>query len=147
VANGVVYVGSGDHNLYEFDAEGKVNCTGTPKTCAPHWTATTGGSLISSPAVANGVVYIGSYGDQLYAFGLERVPPTTSVVQPSNGVTLSGKALLDASASDNVSVSKVDFRITGGNVNNTLIGAAVPTRFGWVYNWNTTSVPKGSRRV
>jgi outer membrane protein assembly factor BamB len=60
VANGVVYVGSGDDNLYALNA-----ATGTPL-----WSYTTGGAVGSSPAVANGVVYVGSGDDNLYAFGL-----------------------------------------------------------------------------
>ena len=55
VANGVVYVGSGDHKLYAFKADG----CGQP-TCPPLWTAATGIAIQSSPAVANGVVYVGS---------------------------------------------------------------------------------------
>jgi outer membrane protein assembly factor BamB len=58
VVNGVVYVGSEDHNLYAFDA-----ASGTTL-----WTATTGGPLDSSPAVVNGVVYVGSGDGSLYAF-------------------------------------------------------------------------------
>ena len=70
VANGVVYVGSANDNLYAFDAAGATGCSGTPKTCAPLWTATTGGSINSSPTVANGVIYVGSADDKLHAFGL-----------------------------------------------------------------------------
>ena len=46
----------------------RTNCTGSPKTCAPLWTAATGGAVFSSPAVAGGVVYVGSLDDKLYAF-------------------------------------------------------------------------------
>jgi hypothetical protein len=67
VANGVVYVGSDDGNLYAFNASG---CGSS--TCAPAWTAFTatagGGGVESSPAVANGVVYVGSVDHKLYAF-------------------------------------------------------------------------------
>jgi outer membrane protein assembly factor BamB len=70
VANGVVYIGSTDTKLYAFDAAGMTSCAGTPKTCAPLWTATTGSSILSSPAVANGVVYIGSNDNKLYAYHL-----------------------------------------------------------------------------
>jgi outer membrane protein assembly factor BamB len=69
VVNGVVYVGSWDANLYAFDANGTIHCSGTPKTCAPLWTAPTGGPIAgSSPAVANGVVYLSSRDTKLYAF-------------------------------------------------------------------------------
>jgi outer membrane protein assembly factor BamB len=68
VANGLVYVGSVDHKLYAFDAAGVVNCSGTPKTCNPLWTATLGNSIFSSPTVSNGVVYVGAADQKLYAF-------------------------------------------------------------------------------
>ncbi len=68
VANGVAYVGSGDGNLYAFDAAGVTNCSGTPVTCTPLWIGPTGTSIDSSPAVANGVVYVGSEDGNLYAF-------------------------------------------------------------------------------
>ena len=68
VANGVVYIGSTDDNLYAFDAGGVTNCSGTPKTCGPLWSAKTGGAIDGAPAVANGVAYVGSTDDNLYAF-------------------------------------------------------------------------------
>ena len=65
---GVVYVGSGNGRLYAFSATGTTGCSGTPKTCRPLWTATTGSGIFSSPAVAGGIVYIGSGDHHLYAF-------------------------------------------------------------------------------
>jgi outer membrane protein assembly factor BamB len=144
VANGVVYVGSFDHKLYAFDAAGNTNCSGNPKTCQPLWMVTTGAELISSPAVSRGAVYVGSHDRKLYAFGLEKVPPTTSILIPSDGATLSGTTTLDATAADNVKVSRVEFRLTGGNYNNALIGVATATYFGWIAQWDTTSVPNGA---
>ena len=74
VANGVVYIASNDSGphdsdgkLWAFDAAGKINCSGTPKSCTPLWSATIGPSF-SSPTVANGVVYVGSDDGNLYAF-------------------------------------------------------------------------------
>jgi outer membrane protein assembly factor BamB len=57
IANGVVYFGSGDHNVYALDA-----ATGTLK-----WKFTTGNVVHASPAVSNGVVYIGSWDRNMYA--------------------------------------------------------------------------------
>jgi hypothetical protein len=144
IANGVVYVGSNNNHIYAFDASSKMKCSGTPKVCSPLWGAKTGGSVASSPAVANGMVYVGSDDHKLYAFGLETTPPVTSVAQPSDGSTVSGTTTLSASASDDVAVSKVEFRLTGGTYNDAVIGVATGTRFGWIFNWNTTSVPNGA---
>jgi glucose dehydrogenase len=55
VANGVVYVGSLDFNVYALKAR-----TGTKL-----WSYQTGLYLQSSPAVANGVVYVGSEDDNV----------------------------------------------------------------------------------
>jgi Bacterial Ig domain len=96
----------------------------------------------SSPVISHGAVYV--HLDKFYAFGLEKVRPTTAILIPSNGATLSGTATLDASASDNVTVSRVEFRLTGGNYTNTLIGVATLTYFGWIFSWDTTSVPNGA---
>ncbi len=49
VVDGVLYVGSGDSNVYAVNAV----------TGAPLWKYATGGGVESSPAVASGVVYAG----------------------------------------------------------------------------------------
>jgi outer membrane protein assembly factor BamB len=61
VANGIVYVGAADGNLYAFDA----------RSGAPVWKAATGGPIYSSPAVADGLVYVGSNDGRVYAFDAE----------------------------------------------------------------------------
>ena len=57
VVNGVVYMGSDDHNVYALNAT----------TGAKLWSFPTGGYVGSSPAVANGVVYVGSWDNSTYA--------------------------------------------------------------------------------
>ena len=61
IADSMVIVGSGDGNVYAFDAA----------SGEEHWRVKTGGRVRSSPAVANGVVYVGSADGFLYAIGLE----------------------------------------------------------------------------
>jgi hypothetical protein len=70
-------------------------------------------------------------------------PPTTSVVLPSNGAVLSGSTYLDASASNATSVK---FLLFGGSYGFAapVICTATPTFFGWLCDWNTTTVPNGS---
>jgi outer membrane protein assembly factor BamB len=56
VANGHVYTGSDDTNLWALDTAGNVS-----------WHFSVQGSIYSSAAVADGVVYVGSSDDNLYA--------------------------------------------------------------------------------
>ncbi|HEV7217554.1 MAG TPA: PQQ-binding-like beta-propeller repeat protein, partial [Terriglobales bacterium] len=56
IANGVVYVGSADHNLYA------INLDGTLK-----WKFKTKSRVTSSPAVIAGIVYFGSWDGNFYA--------------------------------------------------------------------------------
>jgi hypothetical protein len=69
-------------------------------------------------------------------------PPTTNVIVPSNGATLTGSQYLDALASNNVTT--VEFHLTGGTLNNALIATAAPTYYGWLTSWNTTTVANGT---
>lgn len=57
IANGVVYFGSGDHNVYALDV-----ATGTLR-----WKFKTGDVVHASPAVVDNVVYIGSWDRNMYA--------------------------------------------------------------------------------
>ncbi len=69
--------------------------------------------------------------------------PTTSVLVPSTGATLSGaSATLDASASANV--TSVSFELSGGGLTDQVIGGSTPTVYGWLGQWNTTTVPNGT---
>jgi len=73
VANGVVYFSSTNGGTYGYDAAGSLKCSvsGTAKTCAPLWGATTGFIGGGSPAVVDGVVYINVSGDgTVYAYSL-----------------------------------------------------------------------------
>jgi outer membrane protein assembly factor BamB len=60
VAGGTVYIGSYDHKVYALDA-----ATGHLR-----WAYTTGGSVLSSPAVAGGMIYIGSADRKVYALSV-----------------------------------------------------------------------------
>ena len=70
-------------------------------------------------------------------------PPTTSILIPSNGATLSGSTYLDASASNATSVK---FLLFGGiyGYSAPVVCTATATIFGWLCAWNTTTVPNGS---
>ena len=59
-------------------------------------------------------------------------------------LALSGTALLDATAADVGGVAKVQFALTGGSLDQTVVGTAVPTLYGYLFELNTTTVPDGS---
>ena len=69
-------------------------------------------------------------------------PPSTNVVIPSSGATVSGSQNLDAGASSGV--TGVQYEVTGGGLNDDVIATASATVFGWLANWNTTGVPNGT---
>lgn len=70
-------------------------------------------------------------------------PPTTNVLIPSSGATLSGSTYLDASASN---ATSVEFLLFGGSYGFSapVLCTATPTLYGWLCGWNTTTVPNGS---
>ena len=69
---------------------------------------------------------------------------STTVLVPASGTKLSGIVLLDAGASDDVNVTRVTFRLSRDSQADELIGTAVGTLGGWIYHWNTRSVPNGT---
>jgi hypothetical protein len=73
--------------------------------------------------------------------------PTTSVLVPGSGATLSGASYLDARAVDaggNAGITKVEFRATGGSLHDAVVATAAPTIYGWIGQWNTNAAANGS---
>jgi hypothetical protein len=69
--------------------------------------------------------------------------PSTSVLVPSSGATLSGSTYLDASATN---ATSVEFLLFGGTYGYSapVVCTATLTYYGWLCSWNTTDVPNGS---
>jgi hypothetical protein len=87
--------------------------------------------------IANGVSYIanGSGGG-----GGDTTAPTVSVTAPANGATVSGTVSVNATASDNVGVSKVEFYVDG-----TL--RSTDTTSPYSYSWDTTTFSNSSHTI
>ena len=76
---------------------------------------------------------------------VDNTPLYTRVLIPSDGATLSGSsAILDASASGTTDVTGVQFVVSGGSLSNHVVGTATRTLYGWIAEWDTTSVPNGA---
>jgi uncharacterized protein YjbI with pentapeptide repeats len=125
----------------------QVIATGTPTYYGwlAHWNTT---------GVANGTYTLQSvaaYGGGVsgtsapITITVNNPPPTTSVLFPSNGANVSGaSSVLNASASPYVSA--VTYELSGGpsNLNDQVIATGTPTYYGWLTQWNTTTVPNSA---
>jgi hypothetical protein len=67
----------------------------------------------------------------------ELVSPTVSLTSPANNASVSGTVSVNASASDNLGVTKVEFYVNG-----TLKSTDTSTPY--LYSWNTSSLTAGS---
>jgi hypothetical protein len=71
VANGVVYITSGNGGIDAYDAAGSQNCSisGTVKTCTPLWDHAIGFAGGGSPVIVSGVLFVNAPGNRdVYAF-------------------------------------------------------------------------------
>ena len=76
---------------------------------------------------------------------VDNMPLQTQIFIPSDGATLSGSsAVLDASASGTADITGVQFVVSGGSLSDHVVGTATPTLYGWIAEWDTTTVPNGA---
>ena len=71
----------------------------------------------------------------------DNIAPTVSIRAPVSGATVRGTITVTATATDNVSVAGVQFKLDGVN-----LGAEVTTA-PYVVSWNTTTVLKGAHTL
>src|SRR5207253_878754 len=71
----------------------------------------------------------------------DTTPPSVSITSPAAGATVSGTVPVTASASDNVGVAGVQFKLDGAN-----LGAEV-TAAPYSVSWNTTSASAGNHTL
>jgi hypothetical protein len=87
--------------------------------------------------VANGIAWIanGTGGG-----GGDTTAPTVSITAPLNGATVVGTVSINATASDNVGVTKVEFYVDGAL-------KSTDTTSPYSYSWDSTSVANGSHSL
>ncbi len=87
--------------------------------------------------VANGIAWLanGSGGG-----GGDTTPPTVSITAPLNGATVSGTVAINATASDNVGVTKVEFNVDG-------VLKSTDTTSPYSFSWDSTSVSNGTHSL
>jgi hypothetical protein len=110
---------------------------------AATWNTTTvpdgGYNLVS---VATDAITVTSY-SLPEPFAVSNGLPATSVLVPSKGASVSGRASgLDASASPYVST--VTYRLITQSYPGQVIASGTLTAYGWLATWDTTAVPNGT---
>ena len=79
---------------------------------------------------------------------VDNTAPTTAVIIPSTGAAFSGtSAIPDATASASAGVAKVQFELTGGAHNSSVVVTATPTLYGWLTEWDRSTVANGTYSV
>jgi outer membrane protein assembly factor BamB len=129
VANGLVYVSS-VRGISVYDEAG-------------HSIMTLLGEPFGEAIVANGLVYQSIYQGSspgFFAFAIL----STQILVPSNGSSVSGTTVLDASVTPQMAASQVQFVASGGSLSNHVVGTATLTYYGWIAEWDTTTVPNGT---
>src|SRR4029077_19467758 len=71
----------------------------------------------------------------------DTTPPTVSITAPAAGATVSGTVTLTASASDNVGVAGVQFKVDGANV------GAEDTTSPYSASWNAAAATSGAHSI
>ena len=73
----------------------------------------------------------------------------TAVLLPSYLGTVKGVTPLNATAYDSAGITKVVYELSGGpsDLTSQVIATATPTIYGWLAQWNSTTVPDGGYNV
>src|SRR3954470_6993936 len=87
---------------------------------------------------------LGPDGTRAAAAVADTTAPTVRIIAPATGATLSTITVLDAQASDEVGVTSVEFRLTGGAFSDYTIGYGTRTVYGWIFRWDLRGCPDGT---
>ncbi|MEA2053679.1 MAG: Ig-like domain-containing protein [Candidatus Thermoplasmatota archaeon] len=68
-------------------------------------------------------------------------PPTVTITHPSNNATVSGTVSIVGTASDDISVEKVEIKIDSGN------WITTTGNISWGYSWDTTTIANGNHTI
>jgi hypothetical protein len=138
-----VDVESGYDYLYLYDGGYNLKKSYTGKTTW-HWTIWISGDTVRLRLKTD--YSVTKYGFRTYKYQYEEgsaadtTPPTCSISSPNNGATVSGTETITVSASDNVGVDRVGYKIDSGS-------------YSWDYSapysfsWDTTSFSEGSHTI
>jgi len=117
--------------------------TSVPATCdASRKGSIAIASFSSRICTCNGSSWVFNYNGTACSWGTgDTTPPTVSITAPSNGATVTGTIAVNATASDNVGVVGVQFKLDGANL------GAEDTTSPYSTSWSTTGSANGSHTL
>jgi uncharacterized protein YjbI with pentapeptide repeats len=118
----------------------------TPGTCTPPSGSTfgIGATTVTCQVLdASGNVATGTFTVRVS----QLPPPTTSVLLPSDGATVTGDTWLDAAASSPAGIASVSFEVSGNNISDQVVGSGTPTFYGYIGGWNATTFTNGTYTI
>ena len=134
LANGVIYVGSIDGNLYAVNSS-------TGGILGKYYL---GSSIVSSPALANGWIYVGTTGGKIYAFESKYI---TAISSPEQEESLNGKIDIKGFVvqPDGFSEYKVEYGAGESPTSWEIIAQSTisPSGESILANWDTIDLPGG----
>ena len=98
--------------------------------------AVSGRIFVDAPLAENGIVISTNPGSS--SNPVDATPPTVTMSAPANGATLSGVVAVSATASDNIGVAGVQFKLNGSNL------GTEDTTSPYSISWGTTTATNGS---
>ncbi len=150
----------GNHGCFNTVTTPTVDCKTNPKTCyeQAYANCTTnvtditkrGARFSSKHFLQNRDYYLSSsptWSPYTYphpltlASGGDTTPPTVSMTSPTSGSTVSGSITISATASDNIGIAGVQFKLDGANL------GSEDTTSPYSISWNTATVLNGSHAI
>ncbi len=115
----------------------------TTNTYAISWDTTTipNGTYTLGAVARDAAGNVGTAAGVTVTVANDTTPPSVAVTAPAAGATVSGTVTVTASASDNVGVAGVQFKLDGANL------GTEDTTSPYSTSWNTTSAAKGSHTL
>ncbi|MBI5004414.1 Ig-like domain-containing protein [Candidatus Kaiserbacteria bacterium] len=116
--------------------------TSAPVACAAELKGTIAYAGSGRLCVCNGTSWVFDYNAAACSWSAgDSTAPTVSITAPAGGATVSGTIAVNATASDNVGVAGVQFKLDGANL------GAEDSSSPYSVSWNTTSTANGSHTL
>ena len=145
----VTVVANAQDNVSVADVQFKVDGTNSgPSLAAPPYSyslstnsLSNGNHTLTATAIDGAGNTASSAGVPFVVNNSNAAPPVVSITAPAGGATVSGTAMVTASATSSIGVASVQFQLDGANVGSPVTAAP------YSYSWDTTKSSNGSHTL